>query len=68
MAERELIPLMEAAKRLGISRMTMNRLVREGRFTVYSNPLDKRQRLLDATELRERVQPVPEEPTGKAAA
>ena len=68
MAERELIPLMEAAKRLGISRMTMNRLVREGRFTVYSNPLDKRQRLLDATELRERVRPVPEEPTGKAAA
>jgi excisionase family DNA binding protein len=68
MAERELIPLMEAAKRLGISRMTMNRLVREGRFTVYSNPLDKRQRLLDATELRERVQPVPEGPRGKAAA
>ena len=60
MAERELIPLMEAAKRLGVSRMTMNRLVREGRFTIYSNPLDRRQRLLDAKELRENVQPEPE--------
>ncbi len=68
MAERELIPLMEAAKRLGISRMTMNRLVREGRFTVYANPLDRRQRLLDVAELEERVRPVPEAQAKKLAA
>ncbi len=60
MAERELIPLMEAAKRLGVSRMTMNRLLKEGRFTIYSNPLDRRQRLLDAQELQEKVRPEPE--------
>ena len=60
MEERERIPLVEAAKRLGISRMTMNRLVREGRFTIYSNPLDRRQWLLDAKELQEKVQPEPE--------
>ncbi len=60
MAERELIPLVEAARRLGISRMTLSRLVKEGRFTVYTNPLDRRQRLLDAAELKDRVQPEPE--------
>jgi len=60
MVERELIPLMEAAKRLGVSRMTMNRLLKEGRFTIYSNPLDRRQRLLDAQELQEKVRPEPE--------
>ncbi len=68
MAERELIPLIEAAKRLGVSRMTMARLVKEGRFTVYTNPLDRRQRLLDAAELKERVRPEPESQQGKAAA
>ena len=45
MTELELIPLVEAARRLGISRMTLSRLVKEGRFTVYTNPLDRRQRL-----------------------
>ncbi len=60
MAEPELIPLMEAAKRLRVSRMTMNRLVREGRFTIYSNPLDRRQRLISAKELAEVAKPVPE--------
>lgn len=68
MPERELVPLMEAAKRLGVSRMTMNRLVREGRFTVYANPLDRRQRLIDAAELAEAARPVPEEQAKKVAA
>ncbi len=70
MAERELIPLVEAARRLGVSRMTLSRLVKEGRFTIYTNPLDRRQRLLDAAELKDRVRPEPElqEQTSKWAA
>ena len=68
MPERELVPLMEAAKRLGVSRMTMNRLVREGRFTIYENPLDRRQRLIDVAELAEAARPVPESRSKKIAA
>jgi len=36
----------EAARRLGISWMTLYRLVREGAIPTFSNPLDKRQRLV----------------------
>ena len=34
----DLIPLSEAAQRLGISRVTMSKRVRDGHFTVYANP------------------------------
>ena len=51
MVDLELIPLNEAARRLGVSKMTMARLVREGRFTVYENPLDRRQKLVAAREV-----------------
>ena len=69
MEDRELIPLTEAARRHGVSRMTMARLVRRGLFTIYRNPLDQRQKLLDATEVAERLRPRPERPEeGKAAA
>lgn len=47
MVEPEMITVSEAAKRLGVSRVTMSRLVREGRFKVYANPLDRRERLVD---------------------
>jgi predicted DNA-binding protein (UPF0251 family) len=67
MAERELIPLTEAARRLGVSRMTMHRLVRDLQLTIYANPLDKRQRLVDAAELREKTRPMPA-PEGKSEA
>lgn len=53
----ELVTLGEAQQRLGISHTTMARLVREGRFTLYRNPLDGRQKLVDAQELEEFLQP-----------
>lgn len=53
----ELITLGEAQKRLGVSHTTMARLVREGRFTLYRNPLDGRQKLVDTQELEEFLQP-----------
>lgn len=53
----ELVTLGEAQRRLGISHTTMARLVREGRFTLYRNPLDGRQKLVDAQELDEFLQP-----------
>lgn len=51
MGEPTLITMTEAAKRLQVSRVTMARLVREGRFTVYENPFDRRQKLIDVAEL-----------------
>ena len=57
MGERDLIPLNEAARRLGVSKVTMARLVREGRFAVYENPLDRRQKLVDAAEVEAATRP-----------
>ncbi len=70
MTERELIPLNEAGRRLGVSKMTMARLVRDGRFTIYRNPVDKRLKLVDAAEIAEAVRPyqAEEDDTKKAAA
>ncbi len=59
MVKPELIPLNEAAKRLEISKMTMARLVKQGKFAIYENPLDRRQKLVDATEIEAAVQPRP---------
>jgi hypothetical protein len=57
--DRELIPLKEAQDILGVSHTTMARLVREGRFTIYQNPLDRRQKLVHITEVRAAARPVP---------
>ena len=57
MAEPMLIPLSEAAKRLGVSKMTMARLVKEGRFAIYENPLDRRQKLVDEQEVANASKP-----------
>ena len=59
MQDQKLIPLNEAARRLGVSKMTMARLVKDGRFTVYENPLDRRQKLVDETEVTVAVKPRP---------
>lgn len=59
MDERELIPLKEARQILGVSHTTMARLVREGRFTIYQNPLDRRQKLVHIAEVRAAARPVP---------
>jgi predicted DNA-binding protein (UPF0251 family) len=67
MAERELITLTQARERLGISRVTMTKLVKQGRFTVYENPLDTREKLVDAAEIAEFARPKPM-PEGKVVA
>lgn len=55
--EPELIPMSEAAKRLNISRVTLSKRVREGQFTVYANPQDQREKLLDAAEIADAARP-----------
>ena len=57
--ERQLITLGEARERLGVSKVTMARLVKEGRFTVYDNPLDRREKLVEEREVLEAVRPRP---------
>lgn len=55
----KLITLGEARERLGVSKVTMARLVKEGRFTVYDNPLDRRQKLVDENEVKDAARPRP---------
>ncbi len=57
MAERRLIPLNEVRTRLGVSKVTMARLVKEGRFSIYENPLDRRQKLVDEDEVTASLMP-----------
>jgi len=59
LGEQRLIPLREARERFGISKATMARLVKERRFEVYENPLDRRQKLVDLDELSNAVRPRP---------
>lgn len=66
MDEQGKILLTEAARRLGVSLTTMRRIVREGQLKVYENPLDKRQKLVDAKEV-ERLRH-PREQASKMAA
>jgi len=55
----ELVPLREARQRLGISKTLMTRLVKEGRFTLYENPLDRRERLVEWEEVQRVMRPRP---------
>lgn len=59
MAEPELIPLKHAREILGVSHTTMARLVKEGHFTIYQNPLDRRQKLVDMQEVQKFATPLP---------
>jgi hypothetical protein len=67
LGEQRLIPLREARERFGISKATMARLVKERRFAVYENPLDRRQKLVDLDELSNAVRPRPAGPDGAGA-
>ena len=60
----DLIPLAEARRRLDVSKVTMARLVKEGRFPIYENPLDRRQKLVDWAEVEAATRP---QRPGKAA-
>jgi hypothetical protein len=71
MAERGLIPMVEAARRLGVSKLTMRRLVQEHGLQLYANHLDKREKLLDAGAVENLRRPTPlpvGDGQGKAAA
>ncbi len=57
MGKQRLIPLKQAREQLGISKVTMARLVKERRFKVYENPLDRRQKLVDPDELTSALRP-----------
>ncbi len=68
MSKRALITVGEARDRLGVSNHTVARLVREGKLTAYPNPLDKRQKLVDAAEVTALMPPLEEEQELKRAA
>ncbi len=69
--EPELVTIAEARARLGVSRVTMARLIKEGRFTIYRNPLDRREKLVSVDEIAAAARPVlelrPEQPKKLAA-
>jgi excisionase family DNA binding protein len=54
----ELITIAEARDRLNVSRPTMARLLKEGRFTVYRNPLDRREKLVPVSEIELARRPI----------
>jgi len=70
----DLIPLTQAAERIGVSMNTLRKVIRKHDLLVYENPLDARERLIDGDELEAAIRPVPirkrdtEPEAGKAAA
>jgi predicted DNA-binding protein (UPF0251 family) len=66
--ELELIPLTEAARRLGISRVTMSNLAKAGRFTVYESGYDRRLKLVSMAEVEAALAPRPIQTAGDAEA
>jgi excisionase family DNA binding protein len=55
----EAVTMTEAARRLGISRVTVRRLVREGKLPVTDNPLDRRQKLIPVDAVLQFAVPTP---------
>jgi DNA-binding Lrp family transcriptional regulator len=55
----ERIRFSDAAERLSISENTLRKRIREWGITVYLNPRDKRERLVDWKELQQRFQEQP---------
>jgi hypothetical protein len=55
----DLMPLERVAERLGVPRQTMWRRVKRWGLTVYSNPLDARQRLVSWAEVERATKPRP---------
>ena len=70
--DREYLTLGQAAKYSGVSRVTIWRMVKEGRLPAYQDPRDRRVKLVKREELDEALRPVPlkveVEGQGKAAA
>ena len=51
------LPLTEAAKRLGISEFTMRRRIAAGELSVWTDPLNRRRRLLRRRDLDRYAKP-----------
>ncbi len=68
MSARTLITVGEARQRLGVSNHTIARLVKEGELRTYPNPLDRRQKLVDAAEVERLRRPAHLEQESKIAA
>ncbi len=52
-----LVTLKEAQEHIGVSKTTMGKLVREGRFTIYEDPSDGRKKLVDLDQVTAAMQP-----------
>jgi excisionase family DNA binding protein len=59
------LTLFQALERLGVSRPTMQRMVRRGDLEIYRDPSNRRVRLVKVADVEHLLRPVPE---GKAAA
>ena len=57
MDQLKLVSMTEAAEYVGVSRVTMSKLVNAGRFTVYEDPRDSRKKLLDLDEVVREMTP-----------
>ncbi len=70
--DREYLTLGQAAEYSRVSRVTIWRMVKEGRLPAYQDPRDRRVKLVKREELDEALRPVPlkveVEGQGKAAA
>ena len=53
----DMLTMTEAARRLGVSRTTIRRLVREGALPAAENPLDHRERLIPEAAIRHIEEP-----------
>ena len=60
------LTMAQAQARLGISKPTLQRMVRAGRLATYADPRNRRVRLVKAEDVEQMTRPVPEQ--GKAAA
>ena len=68
MNDPRLITVGEARERLGVSNHTIARLIREGRLRTFENPLDKRQKLVEAAAVERLRNPQYLDPESKIAA
>ena len=62
----ELIPVQDAAARVGLSPNTLRKFIRRRGLTLYENPRDARQKLVDLEELEAALRPRPL-PAGEGA-
>lgn len=55
----ELLSMTQTRKRLGVSKNHLRRLVQRHGLTLYENPLDAREKLLDFEQLQAALRPKP---------